>query len=400
VIGLTAVVKDETDNLERWLNSVRPLIGYYAIMDTGSTDGTPEAIKEMMGGWGIDGDIHHCEFDYLGRHRQEILDLAYESHRADYLITSFDADEEFKIKGSFDTESLKDDCYYMAKYHGNVVYKIPVFLKADKPRWNWREPVHSYLQVDGTSSFLDNIYIYSHPQSGARSHGLTQEQKFLRDAKLLEAELKKNPKHPRNQFYLAQSYRDAYKYDRARKHYIRRVKMDGGFIEEIYVSLLWAARCKELGEKIFDWEGLVNAHANRPTRIESLFDIVRYCRINNYYWLGYAIGKEALKIPYPNDILFVEKALWDWRLKDEFSLCAGGVGNYMEAAEACREILGCTDLPDEARTRIENNWQILLGKVQDPIFVINDTLPKEGQERQMVEAVETKLQSMNKGLIT
>ena len=49
----------------------------------------------------------------------------------------------------------------------------------------------------------------SHPHAGAKSHGVTNEEKYLRDAKLLLDHLKENPNDPRSLFYLAQSYRDA-----------------------------------------------------------------------------------------------------------------------------------------------------------------------------------------------
>ena len=177
----------------------------------------------------------------------------------------------------------------------------------------------------------------------------------MRDAKLLEKELKKNPNHPRNQFYLAQSYRDAGKTSQAAKHYKKRIKM-GGFIEEVYVSHLWASRCTSLAENRFDWEGLMNAHIYRPTRIEAVYDMVRYCRVSKLHWVGYAICKEALTIRFPKeDVLFIEHEIWDWRLDDEFSLCAHNIGRHVEAIKACERALTCTAIPPQDRARIIDN---------------------------------------------
>ena len=363
-IVLTAVVKDETKNLAQFLKGLLPVISYYVIIDTGSTDGTQEMIRDMMGS--IPGEIHERPFEYLGKHRQEAIELAW--GKGDYLITSLDADEEFQTAPGFHSGLLTHDVYNVNKHHANLVYRVPclvqmkgescIYLDEEgntKYRAQWKEPVHSYFAVEGEIAYTDDVWIISHPQSGSRSHGKTNEEKFLRDAKLLEKELKKNPNHPRNQFYLAQSYRDAGKPAKAAKEYKKRIKM-GGFAEEVYISMLMNARCSAIANNRFEWEELVKAHTFRPTRIEALYDMVRYCRVNQFHWMGYIIGRGALTIPYPSeDVLFLEKDCWDWKLEDEFSLCAHGVGRHDEAILACQRALRFPGIPENERKRMANN---------------------------------------------
>ena len=43
------IVKNETKNLEKLFKSIHEVVDYYVIHDTGSTDGTPELIKETYG---------------------------------------------------------------------------------------------------------------------------------------------------------------------------------------------------------------------------------------------------------------------------------------------------------------------------------------------------------------
>ena len=47
-ICLNMIVKNESKTLPVLLNTVREIIDYYVIVDTGSEDGTPELIKKIM----------------------------------------------------------------------------------------------------------------------------------------------------------------------------------------------------------------------------------------------------------------------------------------------------------------------------------------------------------------
>ena len=61
-ISLNVIVKNEEKVIERMLRSVAPMIDYYVVIDTGSTDRTKEIVKETMDSLGINGDIHDHEW--------------------------------------------------------------------------------------------------------------------------------------------------------------------------------------------------------------------------------------------------------------------------------------------------------------------------------------------------
>ena len=48
------IVKNESKRLPTLFESLKDAIDYYVIVDTGSTDNTPELIKELMDGYGIE----------------------------------------------------------------------------------------------------------------------------------------------------------------------------------------------------------------------------------------------------------------------------------------------------------------------------------------------------------
>ena len=73
-ICLNMIVKDEKDVICRCLASVKPVIDYWVIVDTGSSDGTQEIIRAFMKE--IPGELHERPWINFGHNRNEALELA------------------------------------------------------------------------------------------------------------------------------------------------------------------------------------------------------------------------------------------------------------------------------------------------------------------------------------
>ena len=95
-VCLSMIVKNETKILHECLDSVHPHIDYWVIVDTGSTDGTQDYIRNYFAEKGIPGELIERPWVDFGHNRTEALDLCV--GKGDY-AWMIDADD--KIVGNF-----------------------------------------------------------------------------------------------------------------------------------------------------------------------------------------------------------------------------------------------------------------------------------------------------------
>src|SRR5262249_23581331 len=95
-ICLNMIVRNEAPVIRRCLASVRPLIDHWVIVDTGSTDGTQDIIREYLRD--LPGELHERPWQNFPHNRNEALALA--RGRADYTFF-IDADELLEIAPDF-----------------------------------------------------------------------------------------------------------------------------------------------------------------------------------------------------------------------------------------------------------------------------------------------------------
>jgi glycosyltransferase involved in cell wall biosynthesis len=343
-ICLNMIVKNEIHVLGRLLKSVKDHIDYYVIVDTGSTDGTPEFIKEQMDHHGIPGEVHCREWVNFGANRNEALQLACAADKCDWVLL-IDADEELGCSDpGFFRQLQSGITYELEKHQSAMRYALPNLIDIRNTQWKWTGAVHEYLDVVSgcfKSERCKDAWIIYHEGEGARSLGITKEMKFLRDALVLEDELRKDPNSSRDRFYLAQSYRDAGKIHDAYNNYRIRAAMQGGWDEETFMAQFEAGKITRVlgaphGQVI---EGFLVAYNLRPTRAEPLYELAQHCRSLEHYGQAYIFAKMASLIPLPLDILFVKKDIYEWRIVDELAIAAYWVGKYEESRDLCEKLL-------------------------------------------------------------
>ena len=360
---LNMIVRNEAPVIRRCLDSVRPIIDHWVIVDTGSTDGTQDIIREHLRD--LPGELHERPWRDFAHNRSEALVLA--RGQSDYTLI-IDADDTLEMAPFTALPALTNDSYTIEIGDTGTVYHRPQLVRSKLP-WRYEGVLHEYLTCDeaGPSGQLSGIRMRRNHDGARRKDPET----YWRDASVLEAALQTETSpflRARYRFYLAQSYRDCEDWERSLNNYL--VRSDLGFWqEEVFISLYCAAQMKErLGhpdQEVID--AYLGAADALPTRAEALHGASRFCRLNSRHEEGYQIAKRGLGIPMPSDGLFVEPWIYEFGLLDEFSVNAYWSGHNRDCLDASLKILATGKLSGEDMRRVVANAQFASeGLPRDP----------------------------------
>ena len=361
-ICLVMIVKDEGDTIRKCLTKVAPFISYYVICDTGSTDNTIEEIKSTTEELNIPGEVHERPWINFEVNRTESLNLSQGICDYRWIIDADDSFEATEGVNPFEGLPLEIDCFQIMYRLNSLQYHRAQIVRSDQP-WTYQGVLHEYLDLQGKSQIIqyqipgDKCFVKADISPLKRAS--TVEEKYAKDAEILKDALDKDPTNTRYMFYLAQSYRDSGQNLKALEAYEMRVNA-GGWQEEVYYSLYMIGRIKErLGRHPDEVIGAYSkAWEYRPERLEAVFHAMRKLREQNRWVLAFTYANMALKNPGTSDILFVEPEIWQWRLLDEFSLCAYHTGNPELAYEKMKAVQGMDffqNLPHQEQMRINKN---------------------------------------------
>ena len=348
-IGLNMIVKNESKVIKRLLDSVAPIVDWYTIVDTGSSDDTIEKIKSVMNIHGIEGEVISHEWVNYADARNKALEGLKGKAEWGFWI---DADEEV-ILDNLNMSSLLEQlskCNNLGvevRYNGTV-YTRDQFFRANED-WKWVGAVHEYMTlekgvvINGGKAEGFHVKVNS---DGATWNESTQK-KYKDHAALLLDYIEEN-KDPRWVFYLANSYRDAGILTQALRWYKERLTMEG-YWEEKYMSQLRIAEILQKTHK-GEWiEAYLKCSMIDPNRAEHYIPVLRYFSQQGNHSASYALAKYAWdncsKNPFPNSRLFVSSSTYDWELLDCLMINCFYLGKSKELK----------NLVDEMSRRIENN---------------------------------------------
>jgi glycosyltransferase involved in cell wall biosynthesis len=346
---LNMIVKDEAPVIRRCLDSVRPIIDCWVIVDTGSTDGTQEIIRDHLKD--LPGELHERRWENFAHNRTEALTLA--RGRGDYVFV-IDADEVLEIEPGFVMPQLTADSYNMLINYGGCSYLRKQLVRNTLP-WRYEGVLHEYITCEHarTGEFLSGLQTKPH-HDGARARDATT---YRRDALVLEQALLGEPNNTRYVFYLAQSYRDGGDLELALRNYKRRVEL-GGWPEEVWYSLYQVAQLKERMQHPWPevMESYLAAWQYQPDRAGALYRIAMHYQAKGEYHISHMYLSRAMKAPPPApNRLFVERTIYDYQLPLEYAVACYYVGQHTEAIAVNNALLRSGRLPPDVIDQVIRN---------------------------------------------
>lgn len=366
MIRLVMIVRDESAIITRCLRSVFPYVHDFIIVDTGSTDDTIQKIADCAEEMKKTGMVYMRPWVDFATNRSEAFRLAREHvPHAKYLLT-LDADDIFhgpangkplivEDDGNIDTWLLK--CTMNGE---NVVfYRLQMF--STRREWMYRGLVHEYADVaDGlpqNRGNLDDCGCWLDVRTeGYRSRN---PRKYETDGLLLDKELEKEDVEnaERQQFYAAQSWRDAGNRAFALSRYIKRAAMPGGYKEEQYVALLNAIRLTDSFPDAlrYAWQSL-DINRRRREAVTAMFRRAREQPTASWtqelFAIGLAVDAVASKVVTP-EFLFAETEAYVWTFDDEFSVICFFLGHkHVSLKHATKAFKNC---PPSEQNRVKGN---------------------------------------------
>lgn len=293
-ICLAMMVKNESHCIVRALESIKPHIDYWVIVDTGSTDNTMDLIKETMGD--IPGELHERPWVGFGPNRTEVHALC--QGKADYHMV-IDADETLKWDGKF--PRLPKDIDEVVVYWGGLTddsgfTQQRAFLLTDKKVWDWNGNVHHRLSADGwpdengNCDMAVNAIIHHHADGHSWQDWIG---KYRRRASIIEQDLVGNEtseryhslglcylmvknkiqegllNHKGTDAELDQKNRDFDHYRKRTVYAFQRCLELSDSPQEIYHALM------EIAVNTEDTMLLMKAHEYRPERPDAIYKLAR-----------------------------------------------------------------------------------------------------------------------------
>ncbi len=352
------IVRNEALVIRRALQSIKPFISSWVIIDTGSRDGTQEIIKNELAT--ISGYLHESSWVHFSYHRNQALQFSKD--QSDYILF-LDADEEFLPDSGFSFSFLEDDYYLGNFFMGDGKIFSKVLLIQNSPYFSWIGEVHEMIvnrRKVCHGKIVSGVKIAYH-SGGYRSRDpLT----FSKDASLLKEAIKKRPDDSRSLFFLALTYVKLQKWSLALECFSERVTREERDQEVFYSFFSLGAIQMQLG---VSWKlplkNLEKAHQLIPSRPEPPFLIASLLQSQGELQKAYDLlspfvhGYDRSNLGYQ---LFLHLKVSEIDLPILYGSICCDLYKYKEAQDVFLRLCSRNDLSLENRNQVEG----YLAKIQ------------------------------------
>jgi len=414
-VCLNMIVKNESQVILKTLANLCSYIDfdYWVISDTGSTDNTPQLIRDYFLEKGIPGELFLHEWRDFGYNRTKALECAYD--KTDYLLI-FDADD--KLVGDFKLPFAKACAdRYMLKIGKGFEYVRPLLIN-NRKRWEFKGVLHEFLNNIEPVSEDATVGGDYHIESGRTGSRNLNPTKYYDDAIVLEKAYQNELALPdkglsgRYAFYCARSYKDAGEkyHDKAVEWYTTVLDIPHHWAQEKYYAAL------EIG---LIYKGKTQMELAIPFLLKTLeYDMERIegliVAIEYFYQTGQYILINALYHKFKNynrclqNKLFITMPLYEDRLEFFNAISAHYIHDYLSGYKCCAQVLRNQQMGlNELLVVIQNllHYRAIIEQEKDtlPLFRTVDNLLYKHNElvnQPAVVEVWTLLFNRNRSILT
>lgn len=350
-LSLCMIVKNEEKVIGRCLESVKNMVDEIIIVDTGSTDRTPEICSQYT--------KHIHKFTWIDDF-SAARNFAFQHATMDYVLT-MDADDVFlevdrlqfmKLKKTLSPDVDAVSLKYLAGFDdsGNVQVSLRQIRIVKRERQLiWKGAVHEYIEVEG--NILHSDIAVTHKRVNRNSD---------RNLKIYENRLRNGtPFSIRDFFYYANELFDHGRHIDAIEYYQKFLQSQSGWIEDIIQAIGKISDCyAQIGNIDKAMSYAMQAFQWGPPRAEFC------CRLGFLYQRQNrpetAIGwfHSASKLPAVDYGGVVHHACSTWIPNLQLGICYYQLGDYQKAYEYTNIALSCCP-----KNKMILNNQLLLQKL-------------------------------------
>ncbi len=372
-ISLVSIVKNESEILERMIESVRSIVDEFIIVDTGSIDNTKETIAKY-------GKVYWIPFENYVTTKNKALELA----TGDYILF-MDADERVTegleklkqyaesgidavscpiIEGPIENEKIINMTYYR-----NRLWKRDL-------GWKFLGPGCHEVAFGPGNIIQDSSDIkvrHEHIKTNKIQLSHDQAMKYV---EYLGNALKENPQDQRAVFYMARTLKDLGQFTKSIDFYNNYLTLPNNFFRDerwqaaFDIAVCWKAN-GEYDKAIQDCEEAIKID---PRRAEA-FNLIGLIYYNLMDW-GKALFyfEQASALSPPSDVvLFMNPREYLDIPLDYISICYDRLRDYGKAFDYNNKLITSLGYIDQ---RIINNMAWLRGKNNLNIFMTLGNTPE------------------------
>lgn len=278
ILELVMIVKNSGEILRKVLESIKPYLSYWTILDTGSTDGTQKLILDVMSD--KPGKLFEEPFVNFLETRNRSLDLSPKKCKYQIIL-----DDSYVLYGGKELcEFLKNttnECFSIVVSDEDEVYPSNRIIKTSENLRYLKYKIHEFIQSSNVKPVPDICYI---KDESCSVHKKRSYSRYHSDLNILLEQHKEYPTDSRILFYLAMTSLVLHKKNDAYKYYKKLIKHDFSKSDERYDASLYVAHY-EYTELNVPWnkieKKLFELVKEFPSRIEAIFLLFMYEYMNN-----------------------------------------------------------------------------------------------------------------------